>query len=94
MADYLVRITLRRPAAMDDESWASVLAAEREVGLGYRRRGSLQRIWRIPGTSANVGVWSATDATALDQLLAALPAFRYMTIQVEALALHYLEAGE
>ena len=45
-----------------------------------------------PGTTSNVGVWSAADASELDLLLAGLPAFRYMTIRVEALALHYLEA--
>ena len=94
MAEYLVRILLTRPNTVDDDSWATLLAAEREVGLDYRRRGVLQRIWRVPGTTANVGVWSAMDASELDRLLAGLPAFRYMTIQVEPLALHYLEAGE
>jgi muconolactone delta-isomerase len=41
-----------------------------------------------------VGVWSAADASELDRLLAGLPAFGHMTIRVEALAQHYLEAGE
>ena len=94
MAEYLVRIALKRPNAIDDQSWATLLAAEREVGLDYRRHGVMQRIWRVPGTQRNVGVWSAADASELDRLLADLPAFRYMTIQVEALALHYLEATE
>jgi muconolactone D-isomerase len=94
MAEYLVRIALNRPNAIDDESWATLLAAEREVGLDYRRCGVMQRIWRVPGTTANVGVWSAADASELDQVLAGLPAFRFMTIQVEALARHYLEATE
>jgi muconolactone D-isomerase len=92
VADYLVRITVTRPSAVDDETWAALLAQEREVGLGYRRTGPLQRIWRVPGTTSNVGIWSAANATELDRLLAGLPAFRFMTIQVEALALHYLEA--
>lgn len=92
MAEYLVRITLKRPEMIDDDSWASLLAAEREVGLDYRERGVMNRIWRVPGTTANVGVWSAADASELHRLLAGLPAFRYMTVEVEALALHYLEA--
>jgi muconolactone D-isomerase len=94
MAEFLVRIALSRPSAMDDDTWTSLLAAEREVGLGYRRRGAVQRIWRLPGTTSNVGVWSASDASELDRLLGGLPAFRHMSIQVEALALHYLEAPE
>jgi muconolactone D-isomerase len=94
MGEYLVRIALNRPDTIDDESWAALLAAERRVGLDYRRRGVVQRIWRVPGTTSNVGVWSAADASELDRLLAGLPAFGHMTIRVEALAQHYLEAGE
>jgi muconolactone D-isomerase len=94
MAEYLVRIALKRPEGLADDPWVRLLAAEREVGLEYRRRGVMQRIWRVPGTTANVGIWSAADASELDELLAGLPAFRYMTIQVEALAGHYLEATD
>lgn len=94
MPEYLVRITLSRPVAIDDDTWTAVLEAERVVGLDYRRRGVMVRIWRVPGTSANVGVWSASDATELDHLLRGLPAFRFMAIHVEALAVHYLEAAD
>jgi muconolactone D-isomerase len=71
-----------------------VLDAERRVGSDYRQRGVITRIWRVPGTTSNVGVWTAADASELDRSLAGLPAFRYMTIQVQALATHYLEAAE
>jgi muconolactone D-isomerase len=94
MAEYLVRIALKRPDAIDDERWAAVLDAERRVGLDYRNRGVLERIWRMPGTTADVGIWSASDASELDRLLGGLPAFRFMSIQIEALALHYLEAAD
>ena len=94
MAEFLVRIALKRPDTVDDGSWAAVLDAERRVGFDYRRRGVIARIWRVPGTTANVGVWIAADASELDRLLAGLPAFRHMTIRVEALATHYLEAAE
>jgi muconolactone D-isomerase len=92
VAEYLVRITVTRPSAIDDEAWAALLVREREVGLVYRRSGAIQRIWRVPGTTSNVGIWSAADASELDRLLAGLPAFRFMAIRVETLALHYLEA--
>jgi muconolactone D-isomerase len=94
VAEYLVRIVLQRPGTIDDDAWATVLDNEKRAGLNHRRHGTLQRIWRVPGTTANVGVWSASDASALHTLLSSLPAFPYMTIQVEALALHYLEAAE
>lgn len=92
MSEFLVRIALTRPSSENDESWRRVLDAESLVGSDYRRRGVIQRIWRIPGTTSNVGVWSAADASDLDRLLAGLPAFRFMTIEVEALAHHYLES--
>lgn len=91
MAEYLVRIEVIRPVGVDDEGWQQIVDAERVVGLDYIRRGVIRRIWRIPGTTANVGVWSAEDASELDQNLRGLPAFAHMSIAVEALALHYLE---
>jgi len=93
MPEYLVRIVLTRPSGMDDDSWTALLAEEGKVGRGYREQGTIRRIWRVPGTTANVGVWSAPDASRLHELLAGLPAFAHITIQVEALAEHYLEAS-
>jgi muconolactone D-isomerase len=92
VAEYLVRIILERPAGVADEEWSALLDEEREVGLDYRRRGVIQRIWRKPGTTSNVGLWHAEDASELDGLIRGLPAFRHMTVHVEALARHYLEA--
>ena len=93
MAEFLVRIVLQRPDSIDDDTWMAVLDNERRVGLDYRRQGALRRIWRVPGTTGNVGVWNASDASELHSLLSGLPAFPYMRIQVEALALHYLESA-
>jgi muconolactone D-isomerase len=92
VAEYLVRIVLERPAGVGDEDWSALLDRESEVGLDYRRRGIIQRIWRVPGTTSNVGLWHAADATELDGLIRGLPAFRHMAVGVEPLALHYLEA--
>ncbi len=94
MAEYLVRIALKRPETIDEESWKAMLSGERQAGLAHRRDGVIERIWRVPGTTSNIGIWTASDASELDRLLAGLPAFRYMTIQVEPLALHYLEAAD
>jgi len=84
-------MVLQRPDTVDDDIWASTLESEREVGAEYVRQGVIQRIWRVPGTTANVGLWTAADASELHRLLSALPAFPNLTIQVEALAQHYLE---
>lgn len=93
MNEYLVRITVNRPVAMADSQWDSVLQREAEHAGRYRAAGTILRIWRLPGTTANVGVWSAQSATDLHDKLAALPAFPYMTVDVQPLAQHYLERG-
>lgn len=62
MAEFLVRIVVQRPDNVDGETWSALLDRERQVGMDYRRRGVLQRIWRVPGTAANAGVWNAPDA--------------------------------
>ncbi|WP_280460512.1 muconolactone Delta-isomerase [Nocardia carnea] len=91
MAEFLVHISVRRPASVDDDSWRAILADEARVGTNYRRSGVIARIWRLPGTTSNVGLWIVSDATELHTLLSELPAFPYMTIRVDALAQHYLE---
>jgi muconolactone D-isomerase len=91
MAEFLVRITLTRPAGMDDEGWAAVLAEEARIASSYRDSGVIHRIWRVPGATGNVGVWRASDATELHRRLSGLPAFPFMGVEVEPLALHYLE---
>jgi len=91
MAEFLVHISVRRPEGVDDNSWRVTLADEARVGANYRHSGVIARIWRLPGTTSNVGLWTAADATELHTLLSALPAFPYMTIHVDALAQHYLE---
>lgn len=91
MAEFLVRITVTRPASMDDARWGAVMAEEARVALSYRSKGIIHRIWRVPGRSDNVGVWRAHDATELHARLSSLPAFPYMQVTVEPLALHYLE---
>jgi muconolactone D-isomerase len=67
-------------------------AAEAERAGALREAGSIVRIWRIPGRTANVGLWEAPDATALHELISSLPLFAHMDVTVRPLARHYLES--
>lgn len=89
--EFLVRIKVTRPVHLDDSAWSSLLESERSQATEYRRQGHISRVWRVPGTSANVGVWEAQDATDLHRLLSNLPLYPHMEVAVECLALHYLE---
>jgi len=89
--EFLVRTEIDLPAAMDAERRAGLVEAEAKRGRELRAAGSIVRMWRVPGRTANVGIWSAADATDLHALLAALPLFDWMSMTVEPLATHYLE---
>jgi muconolactone D-isomerase len=63
-------------------------------GRQLRASGVLRSIWRVPGRLANVAIWSAPDADRLHELLTSLPLWRWMDVQVTALATHPLMAEE
>lgn len=91
MMEFLVRIDVRLPANLPDVERADLIAREVARGRALQDAGSIVRIWRIPGRYANVAVWKAADATDLHGLLASLPLFPWMDVDVEPLAVHPLE---
>lgn len=90
--EFLVRIDIGLPADMDPDRRAGLLEAEASRGRELRAAGTIARIWRVPGRPANVGIWSAADATELHAAIGSLPLFNWMSVTVEPLATHYLEA--
>jgi muconolactone D-isomerase len=92
MMEFLVRIDIDIPLDTPPERKQELLDAEAARARELMAAGVIVRIWRLPGRTANVGVWAAPDATALHEVLTSLPLFPYFTTQVEALAVHYLEA--
>ncbi len=94
MAEFLVEIEIELPPSMPDAERTAILSAEAARGRELRDAGSIVRIWRVPGRRANVGVWNAVDASELHELLATLPVFPWMDIQVRPLAEHHLSRKE
>lgn len=91
--EFLVRIAVNLPSDIDPEERARLLAAETARGRELLASGSLRRIWRVPGRTANVSLYDVADATELHGLLSSLPLFPYLDITVEPLAEHPLSAG-
>lgn len=86
--EFLVEIEIAPlPPGRRDE----LLEAEAAHGRRLVAEGSIVRIWRIPGRTANAGIWLAPDPTALHALIAALPLFPWMDVRVTPLAAHPLE---
>jgi muconolactone D-isomerase len=93
--EFLVHIAVSLPADMDLARRDQLVAAERVRGRELIERGTIVRIWRIPGTLANYGIWQGADADEVHAAIAGLPLFPYFgEVEVIALATHPLEAGE
>jgi muconolactone D-isomerase len=92
--EFLVHIQISLPEEMGDERRDELTVAEAERAAALLAEGTIRRIWRIPGRTANVGIWEAEDASHLHAKLGSLPLSRWMDIEVEALALHPAEAGD
>ena len=90
--EFLVRIEVDLPADLDPDRRASLVEAEAARGRELRAAGTIARIWRVPGRQANVGIWRAADATELHAAISSLPLFDWMSVTVDPLATHYLEA--
>jgi muconolactone D-isomerase len=90
--EFLVRIEISLPADLSEEARTALVAAEAARGRELMEAGLLRRIWRVPGRRANVSLYAAPDATAVHDALTSLPMWPWMSITVEPLAVHPLEA--
>lgn len=89
--EFLVQIAITLPSDARAEERERLVRSEYERGRELMAAGILSRIWRVPGTANNVGIWSAPDATALHELISSLPMYPYMDVQVRPLSTHPLE---
>lgn len=90
--EFLVEIQLTLPPRLAAEERSRLMEAEARRGRELADAGTIVRIWRVPGRTANVGLWEAPDATALHDAVASLPMFPYLRADVTPLATHPLEA--
>jgi muconolactone D-isomerase len=86
--EFLVRTVNRMPPETPQELRSALRAAERIRADELRTQGLLIRLWRIPGTTAAVGLYEAPDATVLHDAITSLPMWPWMEVTVEALATH------
>ncbi|GAA5122535.1 muconolactone Delta-isomerase family protein [Haloechinothrix salitolerans] len=86
--DFLVRVDASRAYELPEDERTALIKRERVRGLELMEENVIRYFWRVPGTRANVGIWSAPDADALEEVLASLPIRHYADIEVTALATH------
>jgi muconolactone D-isomerase len=90
--EFLVEIQVTLPPQLGADERAQLMESEMRRGRELKAAGTIVRMWRVPGRTANVGIWSAPDATALHDAISSLPMFPHLHADVTALATHYLEA--
>lgn len=90
--EFLVEIRVDLPPQLAATERARLMEAEVRRGRELKAAGTIVRIWRIPGRTANVGIWEAADPTTLHDAIASLPMFPYLRADATALATHHLEA--
>ena len=83
--EFLVNMNVTLPSGMPSDRRQELYAAEAVQAASLAAAGRLVRLWRIPGRTANWGLWLAADAT---EALTSLPLWPYMHIEVVPLAKH------
>lgn len=79
-----VRLPPDMPAAIADE----LKSRERAQAQELQRSGKWRHLWRVAGRYANVSIFDVADPAELHELLAGLPLFPFMKVEVTALCRH------
>lgn len=85
---YHVEMTVRLPAGMSGEEAEAIKAREKAYAQDLQRQGKWLHLWRVAGRYANVSIFDVESHDELHELLAALPLFAFMEIEVRPLARH------
>jgi muconolactone D-isomerase len=91
--EFLVEMQINMPPDMAEERVAKLRAAEAARSGELLAQGAIVRLWRVPGRTANVGIWEARDGTELHGFVQSLPFFPWLDVRVSALAEHPVEAA-
>ena len=86
--DFLVKIEQNLPPETAPERRVQLIEAEAVRARELAAAGTLLRLWRVPGRRANVGIWSARDATVLHEAISSLPFYPWLDVEVTPLARH------
>jgi len=86
--EFLVRARNRLPPDFPAQQRAEMRAGERAIAARWRTEGMLQRLWRVPGRTDWIGLFSAEEPAVLHEALTTLPMWPWLELTVEPLASH------
>lgn len=73
---FSVRLASRQPHDLAPEAWQAVVADQLKAVKSQYDQGKIKAIYREAGLGV-LAIYDAADAREMDQLLAALPMYRY-----------------
>lgn len=85
---FCVRMDVDIPRDLDPAVREDVVARERAYSQELQRGGEWAHIWRIVGLYSNISIFDVASNARLHEILAGLPLFPYMRIEVTALTTH------
>ena len=87
-AEFLTTFTIAVPKGTPDRVIHDAEAREAQQAKELASQGHLLRLWRLPGASRALGLWSAPSLAALKMILTSLPLAVWMTIETTPLSPH------
>jgi muconolactone D-isomerase len=85
---FHVRMDVRIPHDIAPDRVSGLQRVERERSQDLQRQGKWRHLWRIAGRYSNVSVFDVADVQELHDLVATLPLFPFMDIEVTPLCRH------
>lgn len=73
---FSVRLVSRQPHDMTPEAWQAIVADQLKAVKSQYDQGKIKAIYREAGIGV-LAIYDVADAREMDQLLAALPMFRF-----------------
>lgn len=85
---FCVRMDVDIPRDLDPAVRDDVVAREKAYSQELQRSGEWAHIWRIVGLYSNISIFDVASNARLHEILANLPLFPFMRIEVTALTEH------
>jgi muconolactone delta-isomerase len=86
--EFLVIFTTTIPAGTPGQTVEDTEAREAQRAKELAGQGHLLRLWRLPGESRSLGLWSAADPAEMQAILQSLPLDPWMTDETTPLTPH------
>lgn len=85
---FHVRMNVNIPHDLPAPEAAEIIAREKAYSQALQESGKWRHIWRIAGQYANYSIFDVKDNAELHEILAGLPLFKFMQIEVTPLLRH------